>query len=365
MPPPAGSAGEDAPRAETLPGGVGRLLRSRGAQVGLSLLLAAGLLYFFLSRVQFEPLARAIGAASAPWLLLGIAISLTTFAMRAIRWMALLRPVGRVPFLPAFLATALGFAGNNLPAKAGEVIRPAALARARRLPFSALLASILFERALDGASVVLFFLIAVLLGFPGAVVGQAAFARLRTAAWIGAGVFAALIGLAFLLLVRRDLTERLFERLAPRLPERWRDRARSALVSFPEGFASLADPRLFASVAAQSILMWLVINVQVYTVLRAFGIVLPFAASFVVTCAAVLGLAVPTPGGIGSYQAALQYTLTRFFGVPLGPASGFAVIAWAISFVPITLIGLAGLGTPVLRAPSSGVGGRESTDGRR
>jgi glycosyltransferase 2 family protein len=332
--------------------GIRGIQRSRGVQIVLSLLLAGGLLFLFLRQVQLEPLAQAIRSASAAWLAGSLAIAIATFLLRAVRWTWLLRPVGRVPFLPAFLATAVGFAGNNLPARAGEVIRPALLARMQRLPFSALLASILFERALDGGSVVFFFLLAVTLGLPGSTASRGAFELLRTGAFFAAGLFFASIGLAVLLLVRREATERLFDRLARHLPAAWRPRAKAAVTAFPEGFASLANPRLIFSVVAGSLAMWLVINVQIYTVMRAFHIELPFSSAFVVTAAAVLGLAVPTPGGIGSYQAAVQYALTRFYGVPLAPASGVAVLAWAVSFVPITLIGLAALATPTVRGPS-------------
>ena len=135
-----------------------------------------------------------------------------------LRWTWLLRPVGRVPFWPSFLATAVGFAANNLPARVGEVIRPALLARMRRLPFSALLASILFERALDGGSVLVFLLLAVLLGIPGSTAGGAAFAMMRTGALVAAAVFVVLVGAALVLLFRRDAAARLFGRLADRLP---------------------------------------------------------------------------------------------------------------------------------------------------
>jgi len=343
------------------------MLRSRGLQVALSLVLAAGLLYLFLRRVQIEPLRQAIGSASGAWLLASLGVALATFVLRAVRWTWLLRPVGRVPFWPAFLATAVGFAGNNLPARVGEVIRPALLSRMRRLPFSALLATILFERALDGGSVVFFFLLAVAFGLPGSTAGRSAFAMLRTGALLGAAVFFALVGLAVLLLVRREATERLFDRLARRLPEAWRPRARAAVAAFPEGFASLSDPGLILLVTGSSLVMWLVINVQIYAVMRAFHIELPFSSSFVVTAAAVLGLAVPTPGGIGSYQAAVQYALTRFYGVPLAPASGVAVLAWAVSFVPITLLGLAALGTRTVRvaAPEAVDAERKTGEDRR
>ena len=337
-----------------------RGLRSRGVQVFFSLVLAAGLLYLFLRRVEIGPLREAIASASTGWLAVSLGISLLTFVLRAIRWVWLLRPVGRVPLLPSFLATAVGFAANNLPARVGEVIRPALLARMRRLPFSALLASILFERALDGGSVVFFFLLALVLGFPGSTAGGGAFAHLRTGALLGAGLFVALVAAAAFLLRRREASERAFERLTRRLPAAWREKTRGAASAFPRGFASLADRRLAALAALSSIAMWFAVNLQIYSVMRAFHIALPFSSSFVVTAAAVLGLAVPTPGGIGSYQAAVQYALTRFYGVPLAPASGVAVLAWAVSFVPITAIGLAALGTRSVRRSFS-----EPQDGGR
>lgn len=369
LPSPGKPPGQPAEAALSPEGRGRRFLRSRGFRIALSLLLAAVLLTFFLRRVPFAALNRAIGSASPAWLAASLLLALATFALRAARWCWILRPVGRVPFLPAFLATAVGFAANNLPAKAGEVIRPALLARMRRLPFSALLASILFERAFDGASVVFFFVLAVAMGLPGSTAGRGAFEVLRAGAILGAVLFTALIGLALLLLLRREATERFYERFAGRLPERWRPRARAAVASFPEGFASLRDPRLLAAVVGGSLFMWFVINLQIWTVMRAFHIELPLSASFVVTAAAVLGLAVPTPGGVGSYQAAVQYALTRFYGAGVAPASGVAILAWAVSFVPITAIGLAALASKTVREearpPDPGDGGRETGDGRR
>src|SRR5262249_38940752 len=196
--------------------------------------------------------------------------------------------------------------------------------------------------------------------FPGSSAGGGAFANLRTGALLGAALFVALVGAAAFLLWRREASEQAFERLTRRLPAAWRGKARGAAGGFPRGFASLSDPRLATLAGLSSIGMWFAVNAQIYSVMRAFHIRLPFPSSFVVTAAAVLGLAVPTPGGIGSYQAAVQYALTRFYGVPLAPASGVAVLAWAVSFVPITLIGLGALATRMVRRAFA-----ESQDGGR
>jgi uncharacterized protein (TIRG00374 family) len=103
----------------------------------------------------------------------------------------------------------------------------------------------------------------------------------------------------------------------------------------------LKSPKLLLLVTAGSLAMWLIINLQIYSVLRAFHVDAPFSASFVVTAAAVLGLMFPTPGGLGSYHVAVQLALTDVYGVARDTASGIALLAHAISFIPITLIGLA------------------------
>ena len=134
-----------------------RALKSRPLQIAVSFVLAAGLLALFVRGLDVAEIGRQISAASGGWLLASVLLAITTFLLRALRWTWLLRPVARVPFYPAFVATAFGFAANNLPGKVGEVLRPALLARSRGLPFSPLLASVLLERVFDGAAVLFFF----------------------------------------------------------------------------------------------------------------------------------------------------------------------------------------------------------------
>jgi uncharacterized protein (TIRG00374 family) len=321
------------------------LLHSRRFQAAVSIVLAAVLIAWFLSRVPLSEIGRQIAAASPAWLAMSVVISIFVFVMRAIRWVWILRPVGKVPFFPAFRATAVGFAANTvLPARAGEVLRPALLARERGLPFSALLASIVFERVLD-ALAQLFFLGLALTGSSGTL-GSFSTGRIR---WVVAGVALAAVALALFAVVWREATERFLERLFRLLPERVRASARKIAHTFLDGFASLKSPRLLALVAAGSFAMWFVINVQIYCTMRAFGLALPLSAAYVVTTAAVLGLAVPTPGGVGGYHAAVQFALTDIFHVPVATATGVALLAHAVSFVPISLIGFALFATSPLR----------------
>ncbi|HEX9689918.1 MAG TPA: lysylphosphatidylglycerol synthase transmembrane domain-containing protein [Thermoanaerobaculia bacterium] len=310
-----------------------RALKSRPVQIGLSVLLAALLLAIFLRGLRIGEITRQVSSASGAWLAASLSLAIATFALRALRWTWLLRPVARVPFYPAFVATAFGFAANNLPGKVGEILRPALLARSRKLPFSPLLASVLLERVFDGASVLFFFLLAASGGIPNS--------RGTGKLIIPAALLLVLVCAVLFSVFRREQTERLLEKLWRRLPEKLQPRARSFAETFVDGFASLRNPKLLLLVTAGSLAMWLVINVQIYAVLRAFHLELPFSASFVVTAAAVLGLMFPTPGGLGSYHVAVQLALTDVYGVARDAASGVALLAHVISFVPITFIGLA------------------------
>jgi uncharacterized protein (TIRG00374 family) len=334
-------------------------MKAHGFKILLSLGLTAVLLYFFFRGVDIGETRQAILKASLPWLAASLAVSLMTFFLRAVRWTWILRPVARVDAWPAFAATATGFAANNLPGKVGEVLRPYLLSRSQNLPFSPLLASILLERVFDGASVIFFLLLATAAGLPR----SGGFARV----FAPAALLAVLVAVVLFAVFRRKQAEGLFVAVCRWLPARFQERATKFALTFVDGFASLKSPGLLAAISAGSLAMWFVINVQIYCVLRAFGLPLPLSAAYVVTAAAVLGLAVPTPGGLGSYQVAVLIALTDGFSVARATATSVAIVAWVTSFVPITLIGLGLLLLPGGRGAVKETvdGGRETGDGRR
>jgi hypothetical protein len=55
----------------------------------------------------------------------------------------------------------------------------------------------------------------------------------------------------------------------------------------------------------------------------------------------LVGVAVPTPGQIGGFHAAYQIAVQTFFGAPDDRAVGAAIVLHAVSFIPVTLVGVA------------------------
>ena len=122
--------------------------------------------------------------------------------------------------------------------------------------------------------------------------------------------------------------------------ESWRQPAANFLHHFLDGLRVIERPRDLLVTVAASLILWYVIYWQVRITLLAFGVDLPLRAAYLLVTLAVIGLAVPTPGGVGAFHKAIQIGLTLFFGVQLGLATAIAIAYHAICFVPITIIGL-------------------------
>lgn len=314
------------------------------ARITFSIMLMIGLVAVFLWNVDLAEVGEAMRRADPSLIALSVAIALTTYWLRVLRWQLILLPVARVRHSSALIATAVGYAAMALlPARLGDVLRPVLLARREPVPVSAALASILTERVFDLWSVLAFFL--VFLIWPPEMAALDADARsnlelLGFSGWvIGGGLLlGTLVLLAMLHYQERfvELVTRPLERWLPR----WRRPAASFLGHFLDGLSVIRRPRDLAMTVASSLLLWYVIFWQLRVLLLAFGLDLPLRVAYLLTVLAVIGLAIPTPGGIGGFHKAFQLGLTSFFAVDLATATGIAIVHHAICFIPITLIGL-------------------------
>src|ERR1043166_2400027 len=153
--------------------------------------LTLGLLAYFLKDVNGAELWSAIRQADARLLLLGVCVTLTTYALRAFRWQYLLAPIGPSRFSTAFQTTVIGFAASFLlPARPGEVLRPYLLARRENLPPTAAFATIILERLLDLVTVLLLFGVFVVLVDPASIAGDpATYARVKTGGLLAAAAY--------------------------------------------------------------------------------------------------------------------------------------------------------------------------------
>ncbi len=308
----------------------------------LILLLTLGLLVVFLRSVNVAEVWGETRRANPWFLLLALASTGATYVVRALRWQYLLAPIGPTHFSTAFRTTVIGFAATSLlPARAGEVLRPYLLARREGLNATAAFATIILERLLDLITVLLLFAWFVLVAAPGDVTGDPAqFARIKLFGLAAAGAALAGSAVFFVLAGHPERMGRLALSIERVLPARLAQIVARFVETFSQGLAVMRQPRRMLIALMLSVPLWLAIASGIWLTSQAFHITFPFRASFLVTTVLVVGVAVPTPGAVGGFHLAYQFAAVVLFGVPADRAAGAAIVLHAISFAPVTLLGI-------------------------
>lgn len=282
-----------------------------------------------------------------PWLLLlYVALSPLHLLLRTWRWQTMLAPIR--PDLPRgelFSAIAIGYVAMLLPGRVGEVVRPALAHRRLALPFAPVLATVGVERVvLDMLAVLIAGAIALLLPVTWSGLDEAAdpawLERLRIV-----GAAALVIGLGALLFVqwlgrRRDWVARYLDDLADRLP----GRIMPIIARWPAGlllgFASLAAPAGMLKITVQSVLIWLVIAGGMQAGVVASGVDMPPAGILVLLPILALGIAMPVPGGMGTFHLAMKLGLIALFNVDETMALSAGLIVHAFNWLPYLIMGI-------------------------
>jgi len=306
-----------------------------GAKFLAGLCLAALLLWWVLRGVDPAALWETVKAASILGLVAAAVLNIGQNVFRVWRWQALLAPVRTgIPFRPMFVAVILGYATTwVVPGRLGEFVRPALLSARERIPLGPCLGSVLADRLLDGASLVVLFVAGIWVSPPPGD-ATAYVAIFRTASMLFVVGLAAFIAVLLAASVYRETLTPWFERRSGLV--RWGGRT---LVSFAEGVQALRSPRLLLRVCVLSLVTWLTIALATWIGIRAVGADISFPAMLAILPLLALGVAVPTPGGAGSYHGAMKFGLMAF-GVGQAVAVGTGFLMHLVITVPVIVLGV-------------------------
>jgi uncharacterized membrane protein YbhN (UPF0104 family) len=153
------------------------------------------------------------------------------------------------------------------------------------------------------------------------------------------------LGLLFAFHARAEQALALCDRVLRVFPA-WLARPAGRLLrSFSDGLAVLKAPlpHLLA-IVAQSFLVWFSIATAIWLNNRAFGIGLPFHATFLIIAFLTVGVAIPTPGMVGGFHAFFIVALADVFSVSRERAGAAALACHALSNLPVLVLGLYALG---------------------
>jgi uncharacterized membrane protein YbhN (UPF0104 family) len=294
------------------------LSRTRGIAGALVSLLALGAVVWWAAKQGTPELpsgAGAIAVVVASALVYGLAT-----VARGWRWHRILRKA-EIPHAraDAYALLPVGYMGNTvLPARGGELLRVFLLAGRSGARRREVLGSIVSERLVDAATLVLLFAALTWAGVAGTPLGDKP--ALVAVLVLAAGLAAARVYLA---LRRRGRLDAFAEKVRPLV------RAGRPLLG-----------RGGVALGAATIGIWMLEGLVLWLLGRSLSLgVSPVGACFVLVLSAFVSLIPAAPGYIGTYDAAVVFGL-KGLGITGSQAVGFALLSRFVIFAPITAVGL-------------------------
>jgi uncharacterized protein (TIRG00374 family) len=276
----------------------------------------------------------ALQAANPLLIALAVTSLVLSLAAKTLRWRLLLPPEAGVTTPRLYRILHISFLLNNvLPARLGDVARVAMTSRQPGLRFGHVISSLLTERVTDTITLLTFFVaISPFLPIPN---------HYRTwlhVAWfLLAGVFVATAGGVIL----RGKIAGLSGRLARR--HRWPMArvVREEAGSFGEGWRQLFSRAHVVRIWGWSGAAWVGAFAINYFLMQALDIHTPFAVAVLLTCTTNLAMLLPSsPGYIGVFHLAATLSLAPF-DVDTSKAFSFAILAWLVNVLPVSILGAA------------------------
>src|SRR5437762_8713985 len=247
------------------------------------------------------------------WLASAFLVNWMALVFRTIRWRVLLGGPKPPAFYPTFFANTTGYMLSTvLPIRAGDVARPALLARRTNVRFAEALGTVLTERVLDLYSLLLLFVYFAFVHWRD-YTESTSFFIIRSGAVGAAVVLAALTVFVFGLYFFRGGIRKAHAFVGKLVPSRFRASWMHFFDSFAESLDIAERPTALIKILFCTAGVWFCLTAQFWLVTIAMHRPLPFDSSFFVTGITTLGLAIPTPGGVGGFHKACQLVLTSFY----------------------------------------------------
>ncbi len=317
----------------------------------ISLAITLGCFWWTFKDTRWDEMWASVKSANY-WMLVPYLVILTGVHLaRTLRWGHLLSGIEKVRFRPLNEASGIGFMMLIvLPFRMGEFARPFLIAERSSIRRSAAMASVVFERIVDGMIVAV--VLRVLLFFVSNDHGQ--IDRILVGANLMFAVFGG--GLVFLLFARwqHDRAVRLIAATAGRISPKLGEKVAHVVDGFVGAMKQLPDAKNLFAFFFWTALYWGLNGVGISLLSRAFNcdstvlgcvpMSLTTFQSFVVLGVLIIGLMIPAaPGSAGTFQAFIVLGISVFLPHEVVNSSGiaFANLLWVTQISQQVLFGLA------------------------
>ena len=309
---------------------------------GIPIAISVGLAWFLSKNVDWAAIKSSLrNDVNYWWFLPVIVVSIFSHIFRALRWRLQLKAIGIEPSLSALVNSIFGtYFVNLLFPRLGEVWRSGYIAQREKASFTQVLGSMVGDRLSDTVTVGLLTVVTFFLA-------QDAFIKFFDQRGDGGGsmftswvfwllVVLGVLGCVALVWIFRSKSEnKVIAKLRLMLRNLW------------DGFAAIGKMDGKWMFLLYTLLIWGCYFMQLYIASFAFSCTkdLGFVAILVLFVLSSIGMAVPSNGGLGAWQAAIIFGLT-LYGVgtsishPDPQASAFAWLVWGVQTCLLIVLGI-------------------------
>lgn len=307
-----------------------RMLKSRKFWAGLllSFVLIAAAIWF----LDIESILKELSKISLSVIFICLGLAFLQQIVFALRWHALVKPLGMESFQLAFWSTRLNhFYNLYLPARLGEPYRLFFLYKRAQVKPSLSLGSLLGEKLLDLVALGLF----AYFSFLGLKLqNDIRFDGLYRFGFIGLLLVLSLfllIGFLSRLQTRFTFAKRIVHKL-----QYWRKQVWT-------GFAVLRHKKVLGLGLLMTALSWMLFASIIWLLIAEIHEPLSFSMSLLVLAGVSAAISLPAgPGNVGTFEAGAVLPLVLFAGLPTEKAVSIAISFHIVQSFPTFLIGLIG-----------------------
>lgn len=261
------------------------------------------------------------------WIAMVLIVYAVSNVSRAARWLMLLQPLGYKPrSINAFFTLMIGYFANLGFPRIGEILRPTIFAGYEKMPVEKVIGTIVTERVTDVLALLVVMGLAFVLEFDKLISFIESFQDPATA---GSGEIPLLIQIALVGLVL-GLIAAFF------VYKNWEKVSQNAFVKkiidfvlgLWEGVQTIRKMKRPGLFVLHTVNIWLMYFLMTYLGFFAFeptAHLTPLAGLLIFVVGA-LGIVIPTPGGLGSYNFLVTAALVQFYSIAGNDAFSFSII---------------------------------------
>jgi glycosyltransferase 2 family protein len=306
--------------------------------------LAAALLWYALKDVDIKTVFHQIVNANIFWVAVSGFISIVAFVVRAHRWNLLIHPMGYSPSIKnTTYSVMVGYFANLAFPRLGEVSRCGALSKAESIPFNKLLGTVIVERIIDVICLLVCILITAVIevnrlgNFFQEKIFDPFNEKFQLLTKSPIVLTAIIIVLIFLVLA----SVYFFRKNGKKNPG---SRLNKILRGFIDGLRSVGNLKQPGLFIFQSVFIWVLYFLGVYTALNAFSFTTDLGANaaLFLLVAGGIGMSAPVQGGIGAYHLLVKEGLI-LYGVTAENGLAFAFMLHGLQLILVIALGLLSL----------------------